>query len=255
MKIGIYYFSGTGNTRFVAEKLQQAFEQTGMSCDLIPMEAILKGEQPLHPEAYHMVGIGFPVHAFDAPTIVYDFLALLPKARISYFLFKTAGDKFLGGGSTQRLRKVLADKAWKLSHESFFVMPANMASKAKAEKISLLVRNAKAHALRTVAEILSGGRKVLPDTSAQRLFSRINRLESRGCKMASRHWLANSNCTLCGLCVRDCPTQNISVKGSKIEFGDKCIFCLRCWWNCPVRAIDHPYAKQVLLKQPYKLEK
>jgi ferredoxin len=186
---------------------------------------------------------------------VYNFLELLPNTRIRYFLFKTAGDKFLNGGSTNRMRMALAHKSWKLVHESFYTMPANMASKAKPEIIAKLVEAAKQHAVQVVNEILAGKRVLLPDTSTHRAFSLINRAESRGCSKGSRFWRADSNCIQCGKCVRECPTHNIELTEGKIVFSNKCIFCLRCWWQCPTRAINHPYINFVLLKQPYTLPK
>ncbi|PKN74072.1 MAG: hypothetical protein CVU50_00410 [Candidatus Cloacimonetes bacterium HGW-Cloacimonetes-3] len=253
MKICVYYFSGTGNTRFVAEDMQQRFIDSGSQCELIPIESVTKGEVVLNPEEYDLVGIGFPVHAYDAPGIVYEFLELLPAAPIRYFLFKTAGDKLFYGGSTNHLRMLLANKRWKLAYESFFVMPANMASPAKPGKIARLAEAARIHSAETVADILSGTRKLLPDSTSQRISTLFKRLETRGCRKGSRHWRVSSNCDLCGKCVQECPTSNITLVDGKLKFGDKCIFCLRCWWNCPSRAIDHPYAHAVLLKKPYIL--
>ncbi len=254
MKICIYFFSGTGNTRFIAEDMQQRFNASGSQCSLVPMESVTKGDAELKPEDYDLVGLGFPVHAYDAPRVVYQFLELLPAAPIRYFLFKTAGDKLLYGGSTRQMRMLLANKRWKLAYESFFVMPANMASPAKPDKIARLVATAKLHSAETVADILAGTRKILPDSTSQRVSSLLNRLETRGCRKGSHHWRAGDNCILCGKCVRECPTNNIEIVEGKVVFGDKCIFCQRCWWNCPTRAIDHPYAHFVLLKKPYTLQ-
>ncbi|MCK9309384.1 MAG: EFR1 family ferrodoxin [Candidatus Cloacimonetes bacterium] len=255
MKIGIYYFSGTGNTRFIAQEIQLGLSDGGSVCELIPIETITKRERTLEPEKYDLVGIGFPVHAFDAPRIVYDFLEMLPIAHIRCFLFKTAGDKFLNGGSTRRVRMLLAHHNWKLEHESFFVMPSNIASKAKTDKIESLVEAAKIHAAETVCEILSETKRILPDSSAQRMFSLMHHVENRGCKQGSRYWRTNDKCVLCGSCVAECPTKNISIAKGKIVFGDSCILCLRCWWNCPTRAIYHQQLNFVLLKQPYVLPK
>ena len=40
MKIGLYYFSGTGNTRLIAGEFKAAFVAQGADCELIPVEKI-----------------------------------------------------------------------------------------------------------------------------------------------------------------------------------------------------------------------
>ncbi|MEA2077229.1 MAG: EFR1 family ferrodoxin, partial [Candidatus Marinimicrobia bacterium] len=45
------------------------------------------------------------------------------------------------------------------------------------------------------------------------------------------------HCTLCGLCVRDCPTHSIKEKGGVFTFQATCTTCMRCYNYCPTQAI------------------
>jgi len=45
-------------------------------------------------------------------------------------------------------------------------------------------------------------------------------------------------CTLCGNCVYECPTNNITVKNKTIQIGHDCTVCWRCWHVCPRNAIS-----------------
>jgi flavodoxin len=66
----IIYFSGTGNTEFVAKIISESMEKSGVKVDLVPLEKIrASGEYP-DPSKYDLVGIGFAVHSWDAPRIV-----------------------------------------------------------------------------------------------------------------------------------------------------------------------------------------
>ena len=45
-------------------------------------------------------------------------------------------------------------------------------------------------------------------------------------------------CTLCGICVRQCPFQGLSIESNGIEVNDKCRLCKLCVRACPTDAIS-----------------
>jgi len=253
MRICIYYFSGTGNTRFIAEKLRDDFISRSETCEAVPLEELTLGRAEFNPGSYDLIGIGFPVHAFAAPRILEQFLELLPPSRQDYFLFKTAGSKFLLGGSTYAIRLHLAKKGWKLKYEAFFEMPSNVFTKEDSSQITERVRKARVRVQEVGEEISRGIKKVLPSTGLMRTANLFHCFENAGCKHGSANWWADEKCTKCGLCVRQCPTANIRLENGKLVFSDHCIFCLRCRWNCPVQALHHRHLEPFLLKKPYTL--
>ena len=52
----------------------------------------------------------------------------------------------------------------------------------------------------------------------------------------------NSNkCNSCGICIEECPTENISMdKDDHPAWGSNCILCLYCALSCPEEAITTP---------------
>jgi ferredoxin len=46
-----------------------------------------------------------------------------------------------------------------------------------------------------------------------------------------------TQCDLCGNCVFECPSKNITVVNKTIAIADDCIYCYRCWQVCPNDAI------------------
>ena len=44
-------------------------------------------------------------------------------------------------------------------------------------------------------------------------------------------------CTLCGVCVRQCPFQGLTIESDGIQVNDKCRLCKLCIKNCPQDAI------------------
>ena len=79
----IFYFSGTGNSRWVARTL--ADRMGDRACDLIGLDPIpdLQGES--------RVGLVFPVYAWGVPGVVADFAARLPKTDAFTFGVGTCG--------------------------------------------------------------------------------------------------------------------------------------------------------------------
>jgi len=53
-------------------------------------------------------------------------------------------------------------------------------------------------------------------------------------------WVDRNRCTGCGICVRQCPINAISMKEGKAEIDmDKCIRCGKCHDDCPMGAVRH----------------
>lgn len=253
MKILIVNFSGTGNTKRISEVIRDGFRESGHDCELVPMEDITLGRTSPDPDAWDLIGLGFPVHAMDAPRIVYDFIGSLSPTSRGYFLFKTAGSPFLHGGSTWRIRHALAALGWRLCHEQLYVMPPNAFGFASPSKVLKRFNRCRDLALRSVAEICSGYRRIMPEAPLRTACYAFASLEKQGARNASRRWTVNDACIACGLCARSCPAANISMLNHRPQFSDKCLLCLRCWWHCPTRAIGHRIFHPFFLKAPYEL--
>jgi ferredoxin len=47
---------------------------------------------------------------------------------------------------------------------------------------------------------------------------------------------------------------SISPTGTKIAFGKKCLWCMRCIYQCPKKAIDNKYMNVFILKGGYSFK-
>ena len=91
MKILICYFSGTGNTKKVVDCFAETFK-TEYNEDVTVARMEDSFTQDIND--YDLIGIGYPVHAFNAPSIVLDFCKNLPVAKkeIRAFIVNTSGE-------------------------------------------------------------------------------------------------------------------------------------------------------------------
>lgn len=254
----IYAFSGTGNTRFVARLLEGQLRTHGAEVTFERMEEVVQSKGAVPAEKAAVLGVGFPVHGFGAPRIVFDFVKRLPPgAGRRAFLFITAADvvsinRAAAGAIARRLER----KGYDLFHESLFPMPANIGLRYPDSLSNRLCARAGEEARRIAEEILAGRPRRSSESALLRLTARaVNACEHLGARLLGKHLKASSACTLCGACVRDCPAENIREAGKRIRFGWRCLGCFRCVYHCPVGAISPRGLGFLVLKDGYDIER
>ncbi|MCM1545900.1 MAG: EFR1 family ferrodoxin [Clostridiales bacterium] len=235
MKIAIFYFSGTGNTKKVAEKYGEAFESRGNECTLFELpikEQVDLGE-------YDLVGFGYPIHSFNAPEIMLKFAKSLPKkgrkeAKQRAFIFKSSGEPVkMSRVSSLKLIKILKKRGLDVKNEYQYVMPYNMIFRHTDHTAYVMWETAKKLIPIDCADILNGverHEKKMPFGSFLAWFLRC---EHWGAHVIGVGYRATKDCVGCGLCAKNCPAGNIKMKNGKPKFGGKCYICARCSFHCP----------------------
>jgi len=255
--IGIFYFSGTGNTKAVTDILATSFKEQGCAVDAIAIDEMLKTNINVEMGKYDIAGFGYPVHAFNAPRIFFEFLTLLPDGdQKKTFVFKSSGDPFMNGGSTVLVRKALHEKGYIVSSERLFVMPANVLVRYRDPLIKQLFNTAVRRGKTMVKEILLD----VPRLQKNTLFSTyitaaFSALESFGARFFGKNLYVTDSCNLCGICISNCPTNNITKQKEHIRFHSKCTFCMRCIYSCPPNAISPRFLRFLVIKPWYNLQK
>jgi len=256
-RLGIHVFSGTGNTRLVARLLERELKERGADVTSERIEGVVNGKAGIPAEQAEVLGVGFPVHGFGAPRIVFDFVKRLPPgAGRRAFLFITAGDVVsINRAAAGTIMRRLERKGYNVFHESLFPMPANIGVRYPDSLSKRLCTRAEEEARRIAGEILAGHPHRFQESAFLRLTARaVNACEHLGARTLGRDLKASSACTLCGVCVRDCPSRNIREVGKRIRFGWRCLSCFRCVYACPVGAIAPRGLRFVVLKEGYDIE-
>jgi ferredoxin/flavodoxin len=252
--IGLFYFSGTGNTQVVTELLAEAFEHHSAQVEIARIEHVLQGKARFEPEAYDLIGIGHPIHGFDAPRIVYDFVDVLPPVESKRtFIFKTAGDFIsVNNGASKTAIKRLRHKGYDVFYDRIVCMPSNWAMKYDDAFSKQLCHVAIAKAEHMAAEIMAGrSRDLRINPLLQWMTHLLSRGEDRGARRFGKGLTATDACTDCDTCIDNCPTANIRRENGQIAFGNACVWCMRCIYVCPQQAIVPRFAKFCVLKGGY----
>lgn len=252
--IGLFYFSGTGNTQVVAELLEKAFERHGADVTPERIEHVLRGKARFDPQAYDLIGIGHPIHGFDMPRIVYDFVDALPPVEGKRtFIFKTAGDFIsVNNGASKSVIRHLGRKGYDVFYDRIICMPSNWALKYDDTFSKQLCHVAIAKAEHMAGEVLAGQtRELRINTLLKWIVKLVSRGEDLGARFFGRWLTVTDACTDCDRCIDNCPTGNIRRKDGKITFGYRCVFCMRCIYTCPQQAIVPRFGKFCVLKDGY----
>ena len=240
----IFYFTGTGNSKWVAETTAEFFSDKAIAISDYCNEGNI--ELPMFSvSAEERIGFVFPVHSWGIPPLMSRFIEKIQlnsyTGQTVYGIF-TCGDDC--GRTNDMFSELIKKKGWECKHMYSVQMPNNYivfpffdidskeleTSKIENAKIVLpKILNA-IRGDKMINEYLKGSSSYLKSRIIYPLF----------CKhaLSSRPFHTTSACTTCGLCVKICPTKNITI-AEKPVWGYHCTQCLACIHRCPEKAIEY----------------
>lgn len=262
MKIGIFYFTGTGNTAFIAEILKGEFGAENPT-EIFNIEFFPDGIKHEQLEPFELFVFGAPIYAFNAPKLFIQFLHKLPKTKGKRaFLFLNAGGDALAG--LEYPASILRKKDYNLTNQAVFLMPSNVLVENKnlatgeiilnlfglkyKQNIHQMAEKCRTQIKEVVNQILKGEPTLVHVNSAARLVTFLCRPMFFYLGCPTFEWFVNADkeCTLCNICVKGCPVGNIRIEGGKVKFGSACNMCYRCINICPKQAIRYRWPFGIL---------
>lgn len=240
MKGVLYYFSGTGNTKWIADKFKDSFKLYDIDLHLLNIESIEK----VNIKSYTFIIIGSPVHAEVPPKIVDDFLNKLPKVenRIRTIVYSTQGAKSAAAASI--MSKKLEKKGYNIVIQSNIRMPNNYyfyIGKKRIESEQKEMLESAKEKVKILTENFIDNKHMREYNSSLRIF--LGKISGKAFKnmmpKLSKNITSTKECMKCGLCLRNCPKSNITFENGHAIFHSKCILCLRCIYICPINAIRY----------------
>ena len=248
----ILWYSGCGNSRFVADTLSRELNDSNMV--FIPEAARRNMELEFGPD--ETLGIVFPVYSWSVPRLVSEFLrTACIKGKPAYiFAAVTCGDET--GLTEKHLKKDLAKQGLTLNAFFSFQMPETyvnlpgfkLDTPENAERKINATRDNLQHAVTLIKERakgnfdrLKGGSSFLKSNILKHLFY--------GLLITDRKFRVSDACIGCGICARNCPLQNITMQNDRPKWNGHCTNCMSCYHRCPKNAIN--FGKGTLGKGQY----
>lgn len=235
----ILYFSGTGNSKYVASRIGEATFDKVFSIE----DCIKVNNYNFDLDNDENLGIVCPTYFFGIPVIVRDFLRKVKiKSNGNNYIYAVTTYGGYSGGTLDMINDLLGELSMELKARYDVAMvdtwtPSyDVSNLDKNEVINKKGEDRLDFIIKKIISKKEGNfqNKKLPDFIVKRVYSSYEKARN------TKYFTVNNNCTGCGMCEVKCPCRAIEVKNGKpVWKSEKCILCLRCLHNCPRNAISY----------------
>lgn len=244
----ILYFTGTGNSKFVAGKTADILKDTAV--DIFDR---IKTKNTDALESVKPWVVVTPTYAWQIPHIVRDHLAATElKGNKKIYFIMTCGDDI---GNAEKYAKKLCDKkGMEFMGCIPVVMPENyiaMFDTPCEEKAAHIIEKA-LPSIKKTAEIIKEEKKYSQKINIQdKLKSSVVNTLFCSFFVKDKKFTVSESCINCGVCAAKCPCGNITFRDKKPVWNGNCVHCMACISYCPKEAIE--YGKISVGQQRYKI--
>ena len=259
-KAVIFYFSGTGNTWWVADKIKKQLDNRNINADIVSIGSVDKKKANWWIKTADLVMFGWPVYGSDLPEPMKTFVDNLITVTKGKHIHTFCTQMTFSGDGAWAYHKKFEQKGLIIDSAEHFIMPSNvsvwsgfMGPPKSDEKIVKIMDRCAKHVEKYVERLMMGKGRIRGKYSPLGIMQRgPYRLMYKG--FQNRVGVDKMRCTRCGLCTKLCPSGNIKMEDAP-EFLGKCTLCLRCYAFCPESAITYRGRSHDLEKKgkPYAL--
>lgn len=223
----ICYFTGTGNSLYVAKRI---------GGEIYPVSQLMRQHEIIIKD--DAVGIVCPVYAGEMPMMVRDFLSKASIETEYFFFVFTYGMNY--GEAFAVVKQACDEEGLRLSYINAIKMADNylpgFEMNDQIEKLP--AKDVEGQIDKLLEDIAERRTTEVSITGMTRVRMKFRRRLGYGIlkQDAAREYIVNEDCTLCGTCVKVCPSNNITVT-DRVRFGMHCEVCYACIHNCPANAL------------------
>lgn len=236
MKCVIYYFSGTGNNLAIAKRLADKLGNTMV----FPIANLEKQKEI--PIEYDWVGYIVPCYNSHVSPFVLECMqeVIYTREQKIFLITGCAGNR---GVAIQDMRHKVNECEKAVSLEYMIILPGNhiLSYGAFPKWYNDFLRKISYWKIRRIAKDVLSNKSMKPLRAG--VFYKGKNEEKNQKKLCEyptlgTRYMVDSNCKKCGICVKICPVENITMEHGHIVFHEHCAHCMACIQWCPAQAID-----------------
>lgn len=237
----IFYFSGTGNSKWVAEQLAKRINDKAVDMMSGSGADVTKDE---------VIGVVFPIYAWSPAEPVVEFVKTLHTEGKFIFGIGTCADE-AGLAMGQLQKYVPLNSTYSIKMPNNYIIASNVESdeeiksKLKEARVQLDVIAKEIQARKNVHRVTRGKMAKLKSSVIAFGFNRFAR--------TTKPFKVTDACIGCSQCASTCPAKTIEMLDGKPRWQQKCYQCLKCVHTCPTQAIE--YGKGTVGRKRYHLER
>lgn len=248
MKFSVFYFSGTGNTKWAVNEFNNSVNKRGHKCSIYSIEIEITNLKEIVNNA-DIIGFAFPIYGANIPSVVKDFINKFKSNLDSTwkkqcFIITTAG--YIDAYGPCTARKILKPNGFKLVGYINIKMSNNISTpKIRADfltsiKMKKRMSKGKDEIERMIYSIVHQ-KTYIRNIGLYLLPGVFIRKVSESEKKNNYQTLSvdKEKCSRCMTCVNNCPTKSIIFSSEEFRFLPSCTACMRCYNFCPKYAICH----------------
>ena len=233
----ILYFSGTGNSKFVAEQISKIINDS-----IISLNDLIKENETVKITDNEKIIIVTPTYGWRIPKIVENKILKFNKSfnNIVYFIMTCGGEI---RNAEIYLKKLCKIKGYNFMGCSEIVMPENYIAmfKTPGKEEAFKIIKKTLPKIEETANLIKDS-KPLPETKCNfvgGIYSGpINKI-FYDFFVKDKKFYVTDKCISCGKCVKVCPLNNITLTNKKPFWHNNCTHCMACICSCPSEAIEY----------------
>ncbi len=237
----IFYFSGTGNSLYVAKELAKATNDEAIS---IPMAI----HDDTHEYKAQKIGLVLPVYAHDIPPLTAKFLQASHFEAEYFYIVLTYGNR--AGCAIDACVERLKDKTEHIDYAQTLLMVDNWLPSYDIDEQLKIDKQIPQNLSAIIQDVVAEKKWIRPCTEEDKkadedLFSKGFSFDTL-CEQEFLEGLLSIDdlCIGCGICTRVCPSGCITLVNNKAKRDAtknyECTVCLACIHACPNFAISMP---------------
>lgn len=233
----ILYFSGTGNSKYVAQRIGEAIND-----DIVNLFSRIQNKDHTKLISKKAWVIVCPTYAWQIPHIVKNWLEQTPlNGNKDIYFVMTCGSNI--ANAQKYLKELCAYKNMNFKGCMEIVMPENyialFKTPTKNEALDI-IKKAEPKIDKVIEYIQTTTTIPCPNISVfDKLSSGLVNDIFYPMIVHAKKFYTTDQCIACGKCVTLCPLSNIHMENRKPVWRDHCTHCMACISYCPTNAIEY----------------